>query len=414
MTVTTRLTDTAEHTDTREAGTHEAGTHEAGTREAAPRRAAYVPEVDALRGIAMTAVVLFHCKLLPFGWMGVWLFYVVSGFSVTMSLFSRAHPASGPAAAMGGFYLRRALRIWPLYFAFIALNVVVLAWLGITAPLQDLPWLLSFTQNLKMILFDYPPGAAWPAFGHLWTLAVEQQFYLAFPLLLLINSRRARGVALLAVILIAPAFRAAVAHWAVARGWGPEQVAFTVYAFGPTHFDAFAIGSLIALFRDVIARDRRLFRAMLALAATVTLIHIATYATVNSLAAGRFSVEAMRNIVSGILYGQGREITVYLLPSLATGAMLMGILSGERTCLRLCRLPGLQGIGRVSYAGYLFHIPILMLLAAFVPVFTPPPGGARWVIGHIGLFVCAYTLTVTTAWLSFTYFEQYFTRLRRR
>lgn len=46
----------------------------------------YVPEVDALRAIAMTAVIAFHCKLMPFGWMGVWLFYVVSGFSVTTSL----------------------------------------------------------------------------------------------------------------------------------------------------------------------------------------------------------------------------------------------------------------------------------------------------------------------------------------
>jgi hypothetical protein len=54
---------------------------------APPLPSGYVPEVDALRGIAMTLVILIHCKLAPFGWMGVWLFYVVSGFSVTTSLF---------------------------------------------------------------------------------------------------------------------------------------------------------------------------------------------------------------------------------------------------------------------------------------------------------------------------------------
>ena len=76
-------------------------------------RAGYVPEVDALRGLAMTAVILGHCKLMPFGWMGVWLFYVVSGFSVTTSLFGGRRREASAGAAIGGFYLRRALRIWP-------------------------------------------------------------------------------------------------------------------------------------------------------------------------------------------------------------------------------------------------------------------------------------------------------------
>ena len=202
------------------------------------RASAYVPEVDALRAIAMTAVIVFHCKLMPFGWMGVWIFYVVSGFSVTTSLFSKPVSASGTGAAIGHFYIRRALRIWPLYFAFVLLNVIVLEAMGRTAPLEDLPWLLSFTQNVKMILTDYTPAANWPAFGHLWTLAVEQQFYLVFPLLLTLRSRSARGIVLLCIIAIAPLIRAAVAHWAVGLGWDSERVAFTVYAFAPAHFDA--------------------------------------------------------------------------------------------------------------------------------------------------------------------------------
>ena len=122
----------------------------------------------------------------------------------------------------------------------------------------------------------------------------------------------------------------------------------------------------------------------------------------------------MRNIVSGILYGQGREITVYLLPTCIGVTILIGILSGERLCLRLCQSPGLQAIGRVSYGGYLFHIPVLMLLGAFVPIFAVANSGPLWAASHIALFLCAFLLTVATAWLSFTFFEQRFTRMRWR
>ena len=372
----------------------------------------YVPEVDALRAIAMTAVIAFHCKLMPFGWMGVWLFYVVSGFSVTTSLLSRRHPAASIGAAIGRFYIRRALRIWPLYFAFVALNVIVLEAIGRTEPLEDLPWLLSFTQNLKMIFTDYTPAANWPAFGHLWTLAVEQQFYLVFPLLLILRGRFARSLVLLGVIAIAPFIRAAVAYWAVECGWDPGRIAFAVYAFGPAHFDAFAAGSLVAFFRDEISRNRRFAVASMVVTATIAVAYMGFYGTLGVTEAGQFSVDVLRNIISGILYGQGREITVYLLPTCSGVTILMGILSSERLCLLVCRSQGLQAIGRVSYAGYLFHIPILMLLGMFVPIFAVPGSGPLWVACHVGLFVCAFLLTVVTARLSFVFFERHFTRIR--
>jgi peptidoglycan/LPS O-acetylase OafA/YrhL len=371
----------------------------------------YVPEVDALRAIAMTAVIAFHCKLMPFGWMGVWLFYVVSGFSVTTSLFSRRHPAASIGSAIGRFYIRRALRIWPLYFAFVALNVILLVAIGRTEPLEDLPWLLSFTQNLKMIFTDYTPAANWPAFGHLWTLAVEQQFYLVFPLLLILRGRFARSLVLLSVIAVAPLIRAAVAHWAAGRGWDPGRIAFAVYAFGPAHFDAFAAGSLVALFRNEICRNRRFAVASMVVTAIIAVVYVGVYTTYGVTEAGQFSVDALRNIISGILYGQGRQITVYLLPTCIGVTILIGILSGERLCLLVCRSQSLQAIGRVSYAGYLFHIPILMLLGAVVPIFTISGGGPLWVASHVGLLVCAFLLTVATAQLSFVFFERHFTKM---
>jgi peptidoglycan/LPS O-acetylase OafA/YrhL len=370
-----------------------------------------VPEVDALRGMAMTLVILIHCKLAPFGWMGVWLFYVVSGFSVTTSLFGGRQRPSSIGAAVRGFYARRARRIWPLYFAFVGINIVVLLAVGWIEPLQEIPWLLSFTYNLKMIFTVYTPQTEWGAFGHLWTLSVEQQFYLVFPLLLLVRGRAARGFVLLGVIALAPLIRAAFGHWVTSLGWDAERAAFAVYAFAPAHFDAFAIGTLIALFRAEITADRRIAYAAMALAALITLVYGGVYATIGVIQAGHLSLEAMRNIFSGILYGQGREIFGYWVPVSIGAAALTGILCGQPHCLRICRVPSLQAIGRISYGGYIFHIPVLMMLGVLVPVYAVPAASLRGIVEHIGLFACAYPITIGIAWLSFTFFERPISRL---
>jgi peptidoglycan/LPS O-acetylase OafA/YrhL len=372
------------------------------------RFGSYVPEVDALRCLAMTGVIAFHCKLLPFGWMGVWLFFVVSGFSVTTSLLAGVHRPASTGAMIRGFYIRRARRIWPIYFAFVGVNIGVLLLLGKTGPLEDVPSLLTFTSNLKMIFTVYTPATGWAAFGHLWTLAVEQQFYLVFPLILFLPGRVARGILLVAVIMAAPLIRAAIGQWAAARGWDSARSAFAVYAFAPAHFDAFAAGSLIALFRTEITQQRRLAYAALALAALVTLAHVGVYASLGIARAGHLSFAALRNVVSGIAYGEGREVSVYFIPVCIGVAALIGILSGTRLWLRLCRVPGLQAIGRISYGGYLFHIPVLMLLGTLVPSLVAPLTGPLSIVRHVGLFVWAYPLTVGAAWLSFRFVEQRF------
>ncbi len=378
------------------------------------RPGAYVPEVDALRALAMSAVIAFHCKLMPFGWMGVWLFFVVSGFAVTTSLVAGESTGTSLLATIKGFYIRRVLRIWPVYFGFIACNVLVLLALGKFGPLADVPWLLSFTQNMRMILKTYTPENTWGGFEHLWTLGIEQQFYLVFPLLLLLPGRRARGLFLASLLLVAPLIRLIVAEQAASHGWDDLRTAFAVYAFGPAHFDAFAAGALIALFRSEIARDPRIRYAALLLAMICTVGHIAIYATIGVLQAGHFSADAMRNIVSGVAYGQGREISFYLVPTSVSAAVLISVLSGSPSSRFLCRGRHLQAIGRVSYGGYLFHVPVLMVGSLLLPLTVGPVIGLPLVAAHVGVFFVAYPITVGLAWLSFRYFEKPLARLYRR
>jgi peptidoglycan/LPS O-acetylase OafA/YrhL len=390
------------------------GPTRAGRAAASPRvLAGYVPEVDALRCIAMTAVIGIHCGLLPIGWMGVWLFFVISGFAVTTSLFSAKHHASGAWSRVGTFYARRAVRIWPIYFLFIAANVIAILVLGEYGTLRQVPWLLTFTQNIEMIIATYAPGTAWDGFGHLWTLSVEQQFYLVFPFLLFLPGRRSQSVMLLAMIAAAPLIRFLTARWAVGHGFDDIHTAFAVYAFGPAQFDAFAIGCLIAMFRQEITRNKRIAVWAGALAAAITLAYVTAYLTVNLTIIGHLSVGIMRNVLSGIAYGQGREIWLYFVPDALAAAALIGILSGERHFLRLCRLPGLQAIGRISYGGYLYHLPVLMILGALIPAFSARVSGPASYAAHLLLFVCAYAITVGVAWLSFRFIERPISGLAR-
>jgi peptidoglycan/LPS O-acetylase OafA/YrhL len=212
----------------------------------------------------------------------------------------------------------------------------------------------------------------------------------------------------------APLIRAGFGYLAAGFGWDSERCAFAVYSFAPAHFDAFAIGALIALFRPEITADRLISRMTMVVAMSVIAVYVAVYGTLGVMRTGDLSSEAMRNIVSGIMFGQGREIFGYYVPIGISATILTGILSGAPGWLRVGRLPGLQAIGRVSYGGYMFHIPVLTVLGSSVPAFGGPANTLRGIIAHIGLFACAYSITVALAWLSFTFFEQRIARLGRR
>src|ERR1700730_3156658 len=105
----------------------------------------YVGEVDALRCLAITAVIAQHCQLLPFGWTGVWLFFVISGFAITSSLLASDRTKHTKPILIRNFYVRRCLRIWPVYFLVVAGNLIAATSVGNSEIWASLPWLVTFT-----------------------------------------------------------------------------------------------------------------------------------------------------------------------------------------------------------------------------------------------------------------------------
>lgn len=374
---------------------------------------AYVPEVDAIRALALSLVILFHGGLAPFGWSGVWVFFVVSGFAITTSLMaSEMRSGHGPGRILRGFFIRRALRIWPLYYSFVAVNVVVLLVLGIHGPLSDIPYLLTFTYNMKLIFTDYTAANEWIPFGPLWTLSVEEQFYLLFPLAFVFLSRLSLSIGLLLLIAGCPLLRMAWSAWLASRGMPDDRVALGVYAFAPAHFDSFAAGALIALHRDAITQRPHLARRVLGGVCVAIVAYTSYYVWLQASATGGLSVSAFRNIFSGIAYGGGREIWLYSIVWSVSAGLLIAILNGERTVLKLCRSRWLQRLGRISFGSYIFNSSTYMLVGTTISLAALD--GLEGAAFKVLRCACAFALIVTAAMISFYQLEKPFLSLRHK
>lgn len=203
---------------------------------ASPAPPTYQPELMGIRAVAVSLVVLVHWTLSPwpFGEPGRMLFLVLSGYLISGLLWKNDIYWGGAGAwqrRLGVFYLRRALRIIPPYYVALGLAAALPL-----VTLHQYPWwfLLPATNLLCYRLQGWPEGL-----GHYWTMAVEEQFYLLWPLLLTLFRRlRATETGLWAVILFAFLFRAAWV-WAVGPGF--------VTVLLPACLDLFAAGALLRL-----------------------------------------------------------------------------------------------------------------------------------------------------------------------
>jgi len=210
--------------------------------------------LDGVRGLAILLVLSDHLsivtldnpswigKLLQSGYLGVDLFFVLSGFLITMGLLkTREQPGY-----FRNFYLRRAARIMPLYYAVMILAVLFVHFVEPSRPPLDgydnLAWPLTFTTNVAIALkMDWLLHSHYFVVDHFWTLAVEMQFYLVWPVLILFVRRKGLPIALIAIIVVAIASRFAADHLLGKWSYG-------AYLLTICRLDQFAVGGLLALF----------------------------------------------------------------------------------------------------------------------------------------------------------------------
>jgi peptidoglycan/LPS O-acetylase OafA/YrhL len=210
-------------------------------RPTSPKR----PGLDGLRAIAVLMVFFFHHGLLPFGWIGVQAFFVLSGFLIT-GILVRAR-ANTLQRYLINFYGRRLLRIFPLYFTVIGLFTAAV-WLGFKAGgLQaGLPYAATYTYNIWHASRYFQHSKL---ITHFWSLCVEEQFYLVWPFIVFFVPPQKLRRMLLGIVIAGPCVRL-ITVFILKLPTVPALPATTtaLYVLTHSHFDAFAAGAYISVF----------------------------------------------------------------------------------------------------------------------------------------------------------------------
>ena len=357
----------------------------------------YHPELDVLRFLAFLGVFLHHA--LPrdvelyfkngfppaasqwiltakeAGAYGVDLFFVLSAYLIT-ELLLREHAQRG-SFSISAFYVRRALRIWPLYFTFLALTIFVVPRIvpeDQFGTIYIVSFLLFF-GNWVCGANGLPHSVASP----LWSISVEEQFYLAWPpLLRVVGIDRIKHLAI-GMLVVALSTRALLAAYAVEH---PAVWCNTV-----ARLDSIALGAILAVaLRGRAPQMKSVGRVLLAGASL-----------------------AMFLLVAKFLHQAGpTSVITYTATALASVMLLLAVLQRDAQFLRRPAFSWLVYLGRISYGLYVVHLLALALVPKVLIVYLGIP------VGYGLRVVLSFLLTVLLAAASYRWLEQPFLRLKER
>lgn len=336
----------------------------------------HLPQLDGLRAFAVLAVLWSHWTPnayhlgVPIGLYGVLLFFVLSGFLITgILLRGRGASGSSPGRMLGSFYARRFLRIFPLFW--LVLGLATLA--EVPRLRESFVWHVTYLSNIYFL----DRGGWHPYIGHFWSLAVEEQFYLVWPVLVLLTPTRRLMPLVVGMILLGPLTRIIL----LAREVSPSIVITHPLAC----LDALGIGAWLAVIRSgpgqgdrFRAWQRRMFFYGLSGTLGVYLLHQLYFVSIVSL--------GLHYTMVSLLFG-------WLVWRAAEGS--------HQRFWRILEAGPLVQLGQISYGVYLIH--------NFAPLMVPDFIAHQWVPGLAFMFV----LTVATALLSWRWIESPLLRLKK-
>lgn len=309
----------------------------------------HIPALDGVRGVAILVVVVHNAswilegsdrfvpKLLvaatASGWVGVQLFFVLSGFLITGILMDTRRSE----AYFRSFYVRRVLRIFPLYYVFLAVAFGVVpfladpAWSEVARARQG--WYWAYMSN-----WHDPLGGSIPGLPHFWSLAVEEQFYLVWPFLVYALDRRRLVTLCVAAVALTPLIR-----WGLNLSGLPSGAG---YEFTIARWDALAAGALLALVMFEESGQTWLASRM-GLVGGFGLIALGVFLALDhGFHEGDPAVQILGQSITLLLFGW----LVWAAVSNTSGP--------ARSARDVLSIGWLRLLGKYSYAMYVFHYPI--------------------------------------------------------
>ena len=359
----------------------------------------YYKSLDGMRAIAVLMVMCIHSRLMPIGWVGVQMFFVLSGFLITGILITQTNRPFG--LFLRRFYWRRGLRIWPLYFLFLGLCAIAYAIWGIPESWRSAwIWLVTFTHNLARMSPHFVDS---DYFGHFWTLCIEEQFYLVWPFLVFFIPLKHFRRFVLAVIIAGPVLRYLTAIICASYFDSPGEVQRAVHSLPTSHLDAFASGALLAVapvewVRKLAPWAARIFFGVL---------------LVTILAGLAQSVVLWRHHLPPHWLALGYDDLVYFRQSVwaytllnLTSAALIFCAINDTRIARVIAFRPLVYVGAISFGVYVWHLPLMR-------IFTTHWAANEHSMAGLARFAVYFLTTLGVASLSYYGFERYFLRMKK-
>jgi peptidoglycan/LPS O-acetylase OafA/YrhL len=356
----------------------------------------YYPALDGLRGVAILLVVFLHnfgfMNYFFFGWLGVDLFFVLSGFLITEILLKTI----GQKHFLRNFYMRRVLRIFPLYYLALIICLYILPNIpGLNVDMRYFTenqwWQWAYLQNW-LYIYKEPYGNQ--MLLHTWSLAVEEQFYLVWPVVILLVRRPKILLVIVAAVLIV----VVITRFAIWEYKIKDLAYASLYTF--TRIDGLCIGAMLALLMRISPAFLRKYTTFIVL--LMAAINFAFY----------------------FLNGQRGFTLPYLaFVGYTTFAMLFGILvyeavQGESKVINfLLNNRLLKFFGRISYGLYVYHWPIYVLLFTVARDWLNTLSVSLSASPKAANFISAILVTLVAigiSVISYYSFERYFMRLKEK
>lgn len=352
----------------------------------------YRPELDVIRFLAFLLVFLFHSLPFPvvgqYGWRvrfalvqecsaGLCLFFTLSAYLITSLLLTERQTTA--TVSVKKFYIRRILRIWPLYFFAIAIGLLIAVLTHDRKDATGLVWYLLFAGNIYCIAFGWPNNPMSP----LWSISVEEHFYLLWPWVMRWSSRRMLAICALFFIVAAN-----ITLLILSRIHASDRA---VWANTFVQFEMFAAGILLALRNSRVAQGGPGMGFILVIAGPV-LWFVAQY-----------QLNARQPAGGMTAIGPVALIAAYGLIALGCAAIVQGF-----CMIGPSRMPHWAAyLGKISYGLYVFHALVIEFVRACFHSGDRQTYFAAWSLS-------AFLLTVAVAVLSYHFLESPFLRLKQR
>ena len=364
----------------------------------------YIRELDGVRGLAILLVLFHHFLTFPagpfsetlnfigrLGWTGVDLCFVLSGFLISRILIASRNK---PHHYFKNFYFRRALRIFPVYYAYIFVYYLVVVKFGLGAlepsrmaeAEQALPWLLFYGTNLFIAMKGTFIVASLNA---LWTLAIEEHFYLVWPFIVKVLDTKKLFFACLLVIVLAVATRLIFLSNNVSG--------FIIHTFTICRIDDFAIGAIGAI---LINPSHLQF--------VKKYLNSAFYVSLLTLFSGCL---LFKTVEAGSPWFQSVGYTVlgFFFLTFILKTLILDIDSNLR---RVFRLNWLCGLGKYSYAIYIFQMPVLVAMKRIFPTTSLGMKIQNPYTLFLLSSISALIITIVLSVLSYHLYEKWFLKLK--